>query len=57
MALPIWALYMQKVYADRSLNVNKGDFEKPLQPLSVSLDCDKFESQPSDEDEIGEIEF
>ena len=30
MALPIWALYMQKVYADPTLHVSQGDFTKPL---------------------------
>lgn len=41
MALPIWALYMQQVYNDSTLNVSMGDFEKPLRPLSVDIDCDK----------------
>jgi penicillin-binding protein 1A len=43
MALPIWALYMQKVYNDPSLNYSKGDFEKPLKGLSVEVDCDKYD--------------
>jgi penicillin-binding protein 1A len=41
-ALPIWALYMQKVYADKSINLTKRDFEKPDEPLKVELDCDKY---------------
>lgn len=45
MALPIWALYMQKVYADPELNISQGDFEKPSKPLSVEIDCDKFDAQ------------
>ncbi len=28
MALPIWALYMQKVYNDPTLNISKDDFKK-----------------------------
>jgi penicillin-binding protein 1A len=40
--MPIWALYMQKLYADQSLNISKRDFEKPSQPISVELDCDKY---------------
>ena len=48
MALPIWALYMQKVYADKTLNVSQGDFEKPKEPLNVELDCNKYK-QVSDE--------
>ncbi|WP_372752340.1 penicillin-binding protein 1A [Labilibaculum sp.] len=39
MALPIWALYMQKVYADKSLGITQGDFEKP-RGVNLNLDCD-----------------
>ncbi len=39
MALPIWALYMQRVYADYSLHISKRDFDSPSKPLSVDLDC------------------
>ncbi|WP_166383527.1 MULTISPECIES: penicillin-binding protein 1A [unclassified Polaribacter] len=38
MALPSWALYMQKVYADETLNVSKKDFEKP-DNLSININC------------------
>jgi penicillin-binding protein 1A len=41
MALPIWGLYMQKVYADKKLNVSKSDFERPAK-LDVEIDCGKF---------------
>ena len=44
MALPIWAIYMQKVYADSTINLSMEDFEPPLEPLSVGVDCDKFEA-------------
>jgi penicillin-binding protein 1A len=43
MALPIWALYMNKVYADSSLDISMDDFEAPLTPLSVEIDCDKYD--------------
>jgi penicillin-binding protein 1A len=43
MALPIWALFMQGVYNDPSLNVSQGDFEKPLMPINVEFDCDRFD--------------
>jgi penicillin-binding protein 1A len=43
MALPIWALFMQGVYNDPSLNVSQGDFEKPLLPVNVEFDCDRFD--------------
>lgn len=45
MALPIWALFMQKVYADTSLGIEKGDFEKPLQDLSIEFDCEQYDRQ------------
>ncbi len=42
-ALPIWALYMQKVYADPSLPISQGDFDKPLQAGQIEFDCDKYD--------------
>jgi penicillin-binding protein 1A len=42
MALPIWALFMQRVYADESINLSKEDFERPARPLSVETDCTKY---------------
>jgi penicillin-binding protein 1A len=42
MALPIWALYMKKVYADSRLNISMGDFEAPPGGLSVVVDCDQY---------------
>lgn len=39
MALPIWALYMQKVYSDASLKIVKNDFYKLAKPLDIDLDC------------------
>ncbi|HVA98079.1 MAG TPA: penicillin-binding transpeptidase domain-containing protein, partial [Bacteroidia bacterium] len=44
-ALPIWAYYMQSVYADKSLTISQGDFAKPAKKLSVELDCAKYEKQ------------
>ena len=47
MALPIWGLFMQKVYADESLGVSPEDeFEAPSD-FSINLDCDRtFGSSP-----------
>jgi penicillin-binding protein 1A len=50
MALPIWALYMKKVYADKKLNLYTGDFEAPLLPLSVEINCGKYEQQEKKDD-------
>lgn len=38
MALPIWALFMKKCYADESLRVSQEDFERPSN-ISVLVDC------------------
>ncbi|MCK9302920.1 MAG: transglycosylase domain-containing protein [Bacteroidales bacterium] len=43
-ALPVWAVYMTKLYNDKSINLYRGDFEKPIKPLSVETDCDKYDS-------------
>ncbi len=59
MALPIWALYYQKCYADSSLNVSKEDFKKP-ENLSIELDCSKekeLEENPLEELEDEGPEF
>ncbi|NQX82532.1 MAG: transglycosylase domain-containing protein [Flavobacteriaceae bacterium] len=39
MALPTWAIYMRKCYADSSLNISDQDFERP-ENLNVRIDCD-----------------
>lgn len=52
MALPIWGYYMQKVYADSTLNISQGDFPKPPGVISDPLNCTMVNySMP------GEIEF
>lgn len=38
MALPIWAIYMKKAYADKSLNLSKRDFEIP-RGMNAKIDC------------------
>ena len=45
MALPVFAYYMQKVYADKKINLYQGDFEKPSGKISVEMDCDKYNKQ------------
>jgi len=47
-AMPIWALYMQKVFKDTTLNVSPGPFEKPKEPLTVELNCDRYK-QPGED--------
>lgn len=45
-SLPIWALYMQRVYADSSLGILPEDFEKP-EHVGIELDCDKYDREHS----------
>ncbi len=44
-ALPVWAYYMQKVCADHSINLYQGDFQKPDKPVTIELNCDKYDKQ------------
>jgi len=37
-ALPIWALFMEKCYADKTLSVSKEDFPRP-KDLKIKVDC------------------
>lgn len=43
-SLPVWALFMQKCYADNRLQISKADFDKPIDPLSIELNCDRYKA-------------
>lgn len=45
MALPVWAIYMQKVYDDPTLGITKEDFNKPLGNVAIEFDCDKYDAE------------
>ncbi|MCW3085006.1 MAG: rane carboxypeptidase/penicillin-binding protein [Bacteroidetes bacterium] len=45
MALPVWAKYMQKVYADKTLKISQGDFERPAKKLEIELDCRAYDQE------------
>ena len=45
MALPIFALYMQKVYADKSLHISQADFDKPAKKIEVEMNCSKYDKE------------
>jgi penicillin-binding protein 1A len=47
MALPIWALYMKKVYADNTLQLTKGDFERPEGLKEDYFNCSEFDDNSS----------
>jgi penicillin-binding protein 1A len=57
-ALPVWGYYMQKVKADKSLDYPDRDFEKPDKPISVELDCIKYNlEQGTDNQGYDEVEY
>jgi penicillin-binding protein 1A len=39
MSLPSWALFMQKCYADKSLNISQEDFDRPNR-LTININCE-----------------
>lgn len=45
MALPIWAYFFQRVYADKSIRISKGAFEKPKRKMLMDLDCSKYDQE------------
>ena len=47
-AMPIWVNFMKRVYADEQLGVKKSAFERPLRPISTSLDCSQHFLQEVD---------
>jgi penicillin-binding protein 1A len=52
MALPVWAIYMQKVYADNTLDISKGDFPKPLSDVALEFDCELYEQEQSQKNQV-----
>jgi len=57
-AMPIWQNFMLNVYRDPILYYEKGPFPKPLNRLSVEIDCDVFNNLQTNEPDslINEIE-
>jgi len=55
MALPIWGLYMKSCYEDKTLDVSKGEFERP-QNLSIRVNCGAPAEGPSSDTEGGIID-
>jgi penicillin-binding protein 1A len=58
MALPIWGIYMKKVYADPQLNIAKGAFPKP-EVVTIQTDCNSYgRNGVDDEDSLpDELDF
>jgi len=58
MALPIWAIYMNKVYADPELHYSHGDFQKPNVEINVETNCGEYREDLQDyQDDISGEDF
>ena len=42
LALPLYGIFMKKVYADKELAINRGPFPLPVKPLTIEIDCSKY---------------
>jgi penicillin-binding protein 1A len=52
-ALPIFALYMKKVYANAALGIKKTvDFDAPKNGVSIVLDCNQYNQQQQGTNEV-----
>ena len=61
MALPIWALYMKKNYANEELGVSQEEFLAP-EELSIDISCSKKEEDETEvieefEDDLDDLDF
>jgi penicillin-binding protein 1A len=44
-ALPIYAGFMKRVYANPKLKISKADFEPPKSGVSITYDCNQYQQQ------------
>ncbi|AII51658.1 penicillin-binding protein 1A [Hymenobacter sp. APR13] len=52
LALPLYGIFMKKVYADKSIGINTGPFPKPSKPLDVEIDCSRYYNGATQRDTI-----
>ncbi len=45
MAMPMYGIFMQKVYADEDLGITKGPFKRPNGGLSVEINCERYQTR------------
>ncbi len=58
MALPIWAKYIKKIYADKSLRISESDvFEKPIHGMKFDQDCGEYKENENQSIEEFKNEF
>lgn len=56
-AMPIWEAFMSKVNEDQALGFSKTTFDAPEHPLSVEIDCNKYENRgPNGIDEADSVD-
>ncbi len=55
MALPIWAIFMKKVYNDKNLSISQGDFAAPNE-FPYTINCPDVDQKELDENDIRMIE-
>jgi penicillin-binding protein 1A len=48
MALPVFGLYMQKVWSDSTIDISQGSFPRPEAKLQVELDCKEYDRKHSE---------
>ncbi|SHK04705.1 penicillin-binding protein 1A [Hymenobacter psychrotolerans] len=51
LALPLYGIFMKKVYADKSIGISKGAFPKP-DTLSVEINCSRYYNGATQRDTI-----
>lgn len=58
MALPIWGMYMKKLYANDSLKISKAAFDRP-ENLTIDINCDDNDGPEEQEepDASGQLDF
>ena len=56
MALPSWAIFMRKCYADKTLNISKDDFERP-ENVTINLNCSGTSENTLNEIRGGDTDF
>lgn len=56
-ALPIWALYMKKIYDDPVLRISLGDFDGPQEDVAIEFDCDAYDRKMEQEQRFDNRRF
>lgn len=53
-ALPIFAGFMKRVYANPNIKISRGDFEAPKTPRTIEFDCNQYQPTDSAKTELDE---